>query len=141
MTVHVSWETDERPLDDAGVVRAVEAALKHGGRSGNEISVALVSDATLARLHAEFLDDPRATDVMSFPLGDGPGPWGEVVASVDCAIRVAKERGIASARELSLYVVHGTLHLCGFDDVEDDDRAAMRVAESVVLASLGYDTD
>jgi probable rRNA maturation factor len=138
VTVHVSWEVDERWLDDEAIVRATEAALRHGGEPEREISVALVSDEVLAGLHEEFLGDPSPTDVMSFPLGDGPGPWGEVVASVDCAVRVARERGLTPARELTLYVVHGTLHLCGFDDVDEGDRRAMRAAEATVLASLGF---
>ena len=141
MTVLVTWESEERPLRDEDVVRAAEAALEHGHEHGRELSVALVSDETLAGLHGEFLDDPSPTDVMSFALGDGPGPWGEVVVSVDCALRVAKERGVEPARELSLYVVHGTLHLCGFDDIEDADREAMRAAERAVLERLGLGAD
>jgi len=57
--------------------------------------------------------------------------------SVDRAREVAEERGLTWEREVVLYVVHGTLHLCGFDDHEDEDREAMRGAEAAVLARLG----
>jgi len=142
VTVHVAWEVEARPLSDDAVRAAVEAALRAGGRGGAELSVALVDDPTLAALHGRFLDDATPTDVMSFDLGEeGEGPVGEVVVSVDTAARVAAERGVPVARELALYLVHGTLHLCGFDDVDDAERAAMRAAERRVLDGLGYAPD
>ncbi|MEO2163828.1 MAG: rRNA maturation RNase YbeY [bacterium] len=58
--------------------------------------------------------------------------------SVDRAREVSSTRGTSLRRELALYVVHGVLHLCGFDDHKDRDRTEMRVAECAVLESLGY---
>ncbi len=138
MKVEITWSTALRPLADDEVRSAVEAALEHGGQVGRDLSVAFVDDATLAELHGRFLGDPSPTDVLSFPLGDDGGPWGEVVVSVDCALRVAAERGETVARELALYLVHGTLHLCGFDDGTDPERARMRAAEQCVLRRVGY---
>lgn len=138
MSVELTWSTDHRPLRDAEIRSAVEAALDHGGHPGRSVSVALVDDATLAELHERFLGDPSPTDVMSFPLGDDEGAWGEVVVSVDCALRVAAERDEDAGRELALYLVHGTLHLCGFDDCTDEERTRMRAAEALVLSGLGY---
>jgi probable rRNA maturation factor len=138
VTVHLTWEVEERPVDDEWLVAAVEAALDHGGEAGREVSLALVDDPTLAELHGRFLDDPSPTDVMSFHLGDDDGgPWGEVVVSVDRAREVALARGGDLPRELLLYAVHGTLHLCGFDDLEEPDREAMRRAEAAVLERIG----
>jgi probable rRNA maturation factor len=129
-------------LDAAKVEEAARAALEEGGRAGAALSVVLVDDPTLARLHAEHLGDPSVTDVMSFDLGeDGGGPVGEVVVSVDRARDVAARRGVSFARELALYVVHGVLHLCGHDDGDDDERSAMRAAERRVLDRLGYEAD
>jgi probable rRNA maturation factor len=97
-----------------------------------------VSDAELARLHAEHLDDPSPTDVMAFDLGEeGGGPAGEVYVSVERARAVARERELAPEAELLLYVVHGCLHLCGHDDHEPRARARMRAAERAVLTRLG----
>ena len=116
---------------------SVRAALRHGGREHLEVDVALVSDEELASIHDRFLDDPSPTDVISFDLGeDGDGPAAEVYASVDRAIEVARKRGSGASDELRLYVVHGTLHLCGFDDREPGERARMRRAESAVLRGL-----
>ena len=143
MSVAITWDVDERPVSEERLSEAVEAALRHGGEAGREVSLALVDDPTLAELHGRFLDDPSPTDVMSFALGedDGEGAWGEVVVSVDRAKAVAAERGIAWEREVVLYAVHGTLHLCGWDDHEEEDRRSMRTAEAVVLGELGYDPE
>lgn len=142
MTVQVNWCVAERPIDDAAVVSAVAAALAHGGRPAIDVDVVLVDDPTLCELHARFLGDPSPTDVMSFDLGeDGGGPAGELYVSVDRARAVAEARGVRVARELALYLVHGTLHLCGHDDHSDDERAVMRAAEREVLAVLGYEDD
>jgi probable rRNA maturation factor len=76
--------------------------------------------------------------VIAFDLGAGPGPGGEVYVSVERAREVAARRGVPPGRELALYVVHGALHLCGFDDRRSTERAAMRAAEAAVLSALGY---
>lgn len=137
MSVTVTRDVEGCEVSDAQLVAAVEAALEYGGEAGREVSLALVADPTLAELHERFLGDPSPTDVMSFHLGDDAGQWGEVVVSVDRARAEAAERGLPFERELVLYAVHGTLHLCGFDDHEDDDVAAMRAAEAAVLDRLG----
>jgi len=129
-------------VDEALLVRAAEAALSHGGQPGREVDLVVVSDEALAELHGRFLDDDSATDVMAFDLGDEEeGPSGEVYLSLDMARRVAAERGVSLARELSLYAVHGCLHLCGYDEHEDEDRRAMRAAERAVLDALGFAPD
>ena len=76
------------------------------------LGIVLVDDKAIAVLHGDFLDDPTPTDVMTFPLGD----LGEIVVSVETARRQAAEFGQETVREIALYVVHGILHLCGYDD-------------------------
>jgi probable rRNA maturation factor len=126
-----------RLLSDEEVCRAVDAALEHGGRAGLTVAVTFVSDRKLARLHARHLEDPRPTDVMAFDLGEaGAGPAGELYVSVDRARSEARERGLAPEAELKLYLVHGCLHLCGFDDRRPEARARMRAAERTVLARI-----
>jgi probable rRNA maturation factor len=129
----------EGGLDEQGIARAVETALRHGGRPDLWVSVAIVSAATLSELHDRYLDDPSETDVMTFELGeDEPGPAGEIVFSLERARTVAGERSLPLAREMALYSVHGALHLCGFDDHDEADRRRMRSAEREVLEQLGF---
>jgi len=140
------------PLDANETARIVTAALEFGGRAGLRVGVVLAGDELMVALHAEFLDDPTPTDVISFDLGASELP-DEALESVDAPLeaelfvgaeyarRIAIERGVEWARELALYVTHGVLHLCGFDDHTDDDSMAMRAAETVVMERLGYPKD
>lgn len=122
------------PLDVREIRAAAQAALEHGARRGAALSIAIVDDAEIARLHGLWFDDPTPTDVISFELGGDDGPAGELYVSLDTALRSACERRLDPRRELALYVVHGALHLCGFDDTTTRGRAAMRAAERAVLA-------
>ncbi len=140
--IEISWAEDEALLADAEVERAVFAALERGGRPRAPLAVTFVGEEHLTALHAHHLDDPTATDVITFALGDeGEGPVGELYVSVDRAREMAHARGVTLARELTLYVVHGVLHLCGYDDHDDEDRGDMRAAEADVLAQLGHPPD
>lgn len=140
MTVRIAWASRlrrPRGLGDARVRRAAEAALAHGGRPDLQLDVVFVDDPDLCRMHEEWLDDPTPTDVISFDLGeDGGGPGGELYVSTERARAVARERGLDRVGEHLLYVVHGALHLCGFDDRRPRDRARMRAAERKVLARV-----
>ncbi|MFR4416499.1 MAG: rRNA maturation RNase YbeY [Akkermansia sp.] len=76
----------------------------------DEVEISVVSDDVIRDVHARFLNDPTATDVITFPHGDGIG---EIIVSFDTAIRQASEFGEPVFRELFRYMVHGLLHLHG----------------------------
>ncbi len=101
-----------------------------------ELSIAFVSDAQIAQVHADFMDDPTPTDVITFPADPQMESAGEIIVSVDHARSRATELGEPFSRELSLYLVHGWLHLAGYDDRNDADRAKMREAEQIALGLL-----
>jgi probable rRNA maturation factor len=94
-----------------------------------EISVLLISDRRMSILHREFLRQSGPTDVITFEHG-------EIFVSVEMAKRNAKRFGASLARELQLYVVHGLLHLHGFDDRTAKGAREMRTIQEKVLASL-----
>jgi probable rRNA maturation factor len=105
-----------------------------------EISIAVVDDSTIAALHKEFLDDPTPTDVLSFVLENSPGLLeGEVVASADTAKSYSKKYDWPAENELLLYVIHGTLHLVGYDDVTPKKRKKMREKETEYLARFNLE--
>lgn len=112
--------------------RVVATTLAYVERPALPVSLLLTDDAEIAAIHGEHLDDPTPTDVISFDLGDEA----ELVVSVETARRVARQHGHTARAELALYVVHGLLHCCGYDDLRARDRARMRSAERDVLARL-----
>ena len=101
-----------------------------------ELSLAFLSDAELASIHANFLADPTPTDVITFPGEAAEGLAGEICVSVERAEMEAVARDELFARELTLYLVHGWLHLVGFDDMEDADRLLMREAERESMGAI-----
>ena len=123
---------------EAAAIRLFEA-LDASGRfpiPRGELSVVFVDDDAIARVHADFMDDPSPTDVITFPGDPVMESAGEIIVSVDHARSRAGELGEPFSRELSLYLVHGWLHLAGYDDRNDADRARMREAEREALAML-----
>lgn len=131
-----------RPRSDrALLVRVVDAARDHARRAGDrhaaglEVALLLTDDDGIAELHGRFLDDPTETDVMSFH--DREEQRADVVVNVARARREALRRAVTIRSEVALYVVHGLLHCCGYDDHDPAARRAMRAAEREVLASVG----
>jgi probable rRNA maturation factor len=105
-----------------------------------ELSVALVGDARMSRLHEQFMGIPGPTDVLTFPLdedGRGRVTAGEVVVCVPEALRRAKIEGQKPERELLLYALHGLLHLSGYDDRTASDYRRMHRTEDMILTKLG----
>lgn len=108
-----------------------------------ELSITLVDDASIARINAKWRDQPRPTDVLSFPAGEmppipgQPQPIGDVVISLDTARRRASEEGTSLAAELSRYLAHGLLHLLGHDHQTPEQAREMSRAEEVLLGALG----
>lgn len=99
----------------------------------DEVEISVVSDDVIRDVHARFLNDPTATDVITFPHGDGIG---EIIVSFDTAIRQASEFGEPVFRELFRYMVHGLLHLHGYIDTEPEERERMFPVRSLWCGSL-----
>ncbi|HEX5166119.1 MAG TPA: rRNA maturation RNase YbeY [Thermomicrobiales bacterium] len=93
------------------------------------MTLRLSDDATIAALHEQFFNDPTATDVITFPAGDGDDGGeaylGDVVVSVETAARQAGEGDHSVAREIAFLGLHGLLHLTGYNDPDDEQRVAM----------------
>lgn len=101
-----------------------------------ELSVAFVSKLEISRIHGEFMQDDSPTDVITFPGDLDDGTAGEICVCPEVALEYASENGKRFAEELTLYLVHGYLHLCGFQDKEEDDRTEMRKAENIAMNTL-----
>ncbi len=104
-----------------------------------ELSLAFVTDQTIHELNRRYRHKDRPTDVLSFPLADEccPTLLGDVVISVDTARRQARQRKRAFADELRALLIHGILHLLGYDhEVSDSEAVRMRRKERELRAVL-----
>lgn len=125
---------------DRGRMREVARAVLAGEDVADyEISLAFVDNPTIHRLNKRFLNHDEPTDVLSFPLSDAHARKlaGELVVGVEVAKEQAQQRGHDVHAELTLYVVHGLLHLCGYNDKTADDARKMRERERHYLGELG----
>lgn len=136
--VEIANEQTACTIDESLMRRAILEILAGEGVVRGQISVALVDDPTIHEINRRHLQHDYPTDVISFVLECEDGYLdGEVVASADTACCVAGELGWPAESELLLYVVHGTLHLVGYDDQSDEDRKEMRIRERLYLARFG----
>lgn len=119
--------------------RIVKAALPHCLAAASspdaplheleEIEFTIVSDAEIAAVHAEFLDDPTPTDVITFHHG-------EILVSADTALRQGSEHGQPLNTELALYMIHGLMHLGGWDDHEEAEASEMTRLQEGILKEV-----
>ncbi len=125
---------------DRGRMREIVRTVLAGERIADfEISLAFVDNSTIRRLNAQFLQHDEPTDVLSFPLSSPMVKVlaGELILGVEVASAQAAERGHDVQIELALYVIHGLLHLCGYDDNSPAEANRMRQRERHYLAKLG----
>lgn len=124
--------------------RAVAAVLAWEAKGTVEVSVLLADDLTVTRLNREYRGKDRSTNVLSFPADApilsgmrGPRLLGDVVVALETTAREAAETSSPMADHLTHLVVHGTLHLLGFDHEADDEAERMEAREVELLAKLG----
>lgn len=126
------------PVNGRLLRRAVRMVLRDAGIVDAIVSLAVVDDATIRKLHHRFLGHDTPTDVLSFVLEpDQAMLEGEIVVGAETASRQAARFGWTAADELLLYVIHGALHLAGYDDRTPRQRAIMERRQTEYLARLG----
>jgi len=124
--------------DDDVIHRALSAiARTHPeGRTG-ELSIVLTDDIQVRMLNRDYRDRDRPTNVLSFPQ---PDPMlGDIILARETVEREAADTGISVEHHLAHLVMHGWLHLQGFDHQTDDEATAMEALEITALAALGID--
>ncbi|MBE6427858.1 MAG: rRNA maturation RNase YbeY [Planctomycetaceae bacterium] len=140
--IEIANEQETIEVSEELIKKAVRAVLEKSAIQNAELSIALVDDEMIHGINRQFLCHDYPTDVISFPLSDSPAKLeGEIVLSTDTAKREAeKVCGSWNAeKEVILYVVHGCLHLIGFDDHCDEDLVEMRLAEVECLRVAGIE--
>jgi probable rRNA maturation factor len=128
------------PVDRRRLRKAVRMILEDASIARAKIGVAIVDDPTIAELHERYLDDADPTDVLSFVLEKSRDQIeGEIVVSADTARTSVKRYKWPAEDELLLYVIHGALHLVGYDDTAQKKRTKMREKERAYLARFGLE--
>jgi probable rRNA maturation factor len=112
-------------------------ALAAIGNSGSSATIAFVSDKKIREFNRQFRGMDKATDVLSFPSG-GPdeAELGDIAISVDTAAMQAKENGLKFDREIAQLILHGLLHLSGYDHETDNgemNRLELRLRKKLAI--------
>jgi len=115
--------------------------LKEEEYSGSEVSLVLIDNRRIKALNRQYLKKNRITDVISFPLSDRKDPkgdklLGEIVVSVEKAVKEARRRRIPAQQEVLLYCVHGLLHLLDYDDMTRRKRSQMEHRQNEILGTI-----
>ena len=109
-----------------------------------ELSIIFVDRKKIIEINEQYLNHEGATDVITFNYLSGKKlkieedvkVIGEIFVCIEVAVEVAASLGNSISKELILYIVHGVLHLCGFDDHTDIDRKIMRKQEQRIMSNL-----
>jgi len=137
--VLVAQEQDRHEVDEQRLVSAAREVVQSAGYRAGEISIAVVDDEQMHALNRRHLEHDYPTDVLSFVFEDDGRLEGEIIVSADYASREAARFGWSTMDELLLYVIHGSLHLIGYDDQTPDAKALMREQEIKFLRHFGLE--
>ena len=127
-------------------LKTIEEVLKVENFNENaEVSLSIVNKDTIHKLNKDYRNVDRETDVLSFPMDeeafDNEGNpiflLGDIVICLDVARNQAAEFGHSLEREMMYLICHSTLHLLGYDHIEEDDKVKMRAKEKEVMKNLG----
>lgn len=138
MKISIATPQDIVPVDRPAMRQAARTVLEGEGIADAEISLAFVDNPTVHALNKRYLNHDEPTDVLSFPLSEPNAKKlaGELVLGAEVAKVQAEGRGHEVQAELALYVIHGLLHLCGYDDKTPAAAGEMRERERHYLRLL-----
>lgn len=133
-------EQSDLSIDPESVKRVALFALASQACTADELIIHFVDAEKICQLHDEFFQDPTITDCISFPMDQdrsfGYQLLGEIFVCPKQAILYASENQLDAYSEATLYLIHGILHLLGYDDIEPSDEKIMRAKEREIMAGL-----
>ena len=142
--IHIEFEIVAQTVSGRLFERAAQAALTHQSASeaSGDLTVVLSDDVRLQKLNRDYLGVDAPTDVLSFPASEtdpetGARYLGDILISIPRADAQAKSAGHSLESELQLLVVHGVLHLLGYDHAEAKEKSKMWKVQAEVLERLG----
>jgi probable rRNA maturation factor len=134
MKILVQNKQKDLAVSAAAVKKIVAEVIAYENRHCDEVTVHFVTTKKISELHQDFFQDPTTTDCISFPMDEddldiGYKILGEIFVCPKTAIDYAASHNTTALEETTLYIIHGLLHLMGYDDLEPKMKAAMRRAE------------
>ena len=135
----VSHQHRRRRFPRRETLRTVRDVLKGEGARVHAISVVFVGSRYIRSINRKYLSHDTVTDVLAFPLGDEKSAEGEIYVNLDRAASQAREYGVSMRNETRRLIVHGLLHLLGYDDRTSGARRQMSMREDHYLERLEHD--
>jgi len=139
MNITITNEQDDLLFDTSPLPGMVEEIVRHEGHHADEVSLNFVDEATICALHKRFFNDPSFTDCISFPMRQTGLDYkilGEIFVCPLAAVSYTEGSGGDPYEEVMLYIIHGLLHLMGYDDIGAQESQEMRKAEKRHLDNL-----
>lgn len=142
MDIQIDNQQTKQPIKEKAIQKKVRAILNALDCPDGELSIVLVDDVRIADLNQTYLQHAGPTNVISFPMREGdfseinPQVLGDVVISMDTCAREAAEAGMAMETRLDQLLIHGILHLLGYDHVHSESEAREMEAKSDELLAL-----
>lgn len=131
-------------ISKKSVKQVVQAVLSFENKATDEVAIYFVSQKKISHLHLEYFDDPSPTDCITFPLDSQEDLVYHILGEIFICPKTAIEYTLKSGKvlleeqhqEVTLYLVHGLLHLLGYDDIKKNDQKKMRAAEARLMDYL-----
>jgi probable rRNA maturation factor len=142
MIVYIENLQKDLSINVNQVERLACQVVDYEGLSFDEVSIQFVDTQQICSLHEEYFDDPTTTDCISFPMDHEDSDFdhhkvlGDVIICPKTAIDYAQTHKNDTYEEVTLYIIHGLLHLMGYKDLEDSDIKKMRLAEERHMKNL-----
>ena len=136
LSIEITFTKGYIKISRVSLKSILEQILNDHGYSEGFLNIVVIGDNLMTQLHGSYLNDSTPTDVMSFEFDIDPEKKlleGEVYANMEQVARQAKEYKTSIEEELLRVIVHGTLHLVGYDDKTDEQRKMMREKEDYYL--------
>lgn len=140
MKIHIHNQQTDVPILRYQVKNLIQEALAFKNCLCDELSIYFVTNAEISKLHSDYFNDPSTTDCISFPMDDPKQEGYCLLGDIFVCPQTAKDFAAANNgevyEEISLYVIHGLLHLLGYDDIDVRDKTLMRQAEKQLMNHL-----
>jgi len=133
MEIRINGEIQEVAEEIELLTNVVDWTCHQNNLQPDSIDIILVDDDTLREMHKIYLDDDSVTDVMTFNLADDKSIEGEIYISVPRATAQSTEYGVTLVQELVRLIIHGCLHLAGYDDQTEDNLKEMKDIEDKLV--------